>query len=297
MKLALGTAQFGMAYGITNTAGRPTEAEIKAVLAAAAENGVNLLDTAPEYGDAEDLLGRVLDDEVEANPSPVIVTKVPRMSGIERNAIGGAVRQAFEKSLTSLRRSRTYGLLIHHCDDLLSLAGPEIYAALVRLKNDGLVEKIGVSVYDAAQIDAVVERYDFDLVQLPLNVLDQRLVESGHLSSLHRAGIEIHVRSAFLQGLLLMAPDELPHYLSALKNKLADYSRTLDTQNLSPVTGALGFLRMTPEIDRVLVGVQSVRELKEVSTAFAAANVASVDYARFACNDDALVNPARWPLS
>ncbi len=295
MKLALGTVQFGLDYGIANTSGRPLESEVKSILTAAAENNVDLLDTSPEYGEAESLLGRLLPDDQETGISPNIVTKIPSMSGVEREDISATVKWSFENSLSCLKRHKIYGLLVHHCDDLLGDNGEDLYAAAVDSKDRGLVDKIGVSVYDAKQIDAVVQRHKIDLIQLPVNVLDQRLIKSGHLSSLRRAGIEIHVRSAFLQGVLLMSPEELPGHLFALKGTLADFHDAAAEQGLTPVSAALGFLRQQTDIDCILVGVQNARELKEVATSFVEAKTVSLNCAGFDSTEDALVNPAIWP--
>ena len=111
-------------------------------------------------------------------------------------------------------RGNVYGLLAHHADDLLVPGGRRVFEEMQRLLEEGLVRKIGVSVYSGQQIDSILELYTPDIVQLPLNLFDQRLLESGHLEKLKRRGVEIHARSVFLQGLLLIEPDQVLLLLS-----------------------------------------------------------------------------------
>src|SRR5262249_43348603 len=128
--------------------------------------------------------------------------------------------QTFERSLLRLRQQNIYGLLIHDINFLLQTGGDAVWATLRSLQGQGLVEKIGVSVYTGQQIDAVLARFDPTLVQLPINILDQRLILDGHLKKLKARGVEIHARSIFLQGLLLMHPRDVPNHMQQFDNEL-----------------------------------------------------------------------------
>lgn len=289
MKIALGTVQFGVNYGISNKAGKTSQAEVGAILAAARSNGVSVIDTASLYGDSEAVLGQSL----PAGSGFRIVTKTPQFSG---QTLDGADAQQLEdtlrSSLAKLGAASVYGLLIHRADDLLP-GGDLLVERLLRLKQAGLVSKVGVSVYSGRQIDLVLERFPMDLIQLPINVLDQRLLQSGHLQKLKNAGVEIHARSAFLQGLLLMELQEIPGYFDSVRGRLESYHRYIKEHGLTPLQAALGFVSGIPEIDQVVCGVNDARQLREICEA-AQAKVDFREFADFATSDEAIVNPALW---
>jgi len=216
MKLGLGTAQFGLDYGIFNRRGQCSSAEAAAILRLAAEGGIDVLDTAGAYGTSERVLGQTMSPDHRFR----MVSKTPVLSHADvdpRHAVEAALMTTLER----LGRDSIYGLLVHHADDLLSAAGAGLWQAMQAIKRRRLVCKIGVSVYDAAQLDQVLDRFDVELVQLPVNLFDQRLVYGGYLARLKARGIEVHARSVFLQGLLLMDPASVPESLAPVKQPLA----------------------------------------------------------------------------
>jgi len=291
MKLGLGTVQFGLDYGIANPAGKMSFAEAEAVLTQARKAGMDLLDTAPAYGNSEQVIGTILPRPCDMK----IVTKTPQFDKARLGAAdAGSLTATFRESLARLQSPAVYGLLIHQPEDLLAEGGEALFDAMLRLKSAHLVDRIGVSIYSGGQIDRILERFDIDLIQLPLSVLDQRLRESGHVAALKGRGIEIHVRSVFLQGLLLMEPGRLAPRFDALKPGLEAYRAWLTGHHLSPVQGALAFLRQTDGIDYAIVGVNSACELRELLDAWSTAIPAGLDFAPFACREEKFVNPALW---
>lgn len=260
MKLGIGSAQFGMTYGALNKSGQPSFNEVRSILESAAESGVHLIDTAPAYGNSEEILGHCIP---QANPFQ-IVTKTPhfKTDRITRQEVA-ALQRSFHDSLRKLRQEELYGLLLHHADDLLTANGELLFEAMLDLKATGRVRKIGVSVYNAWQIDAIFSRYPLDLIQVPLNVFDQRLLHSGHLKKLTEQGLEIHARSPFLQGVLLASPEELPEHFRSITSHLQHYRRWLSANRLSPAQAALGFLNQLPEIDAVIVGMETEEQFQE----------------------------------
>lgn len=289
MKLGLGTVQFGLPYGISNKSGQVAAVEVGKILKLAASSGMKVLDTAAGYGNSEAILGGSL----EPGHNFSIVTKtLPIKKDKVRPEDVARAESAFYDSLRHLGQSSVYGLLVHHSADLLSTDGELLYALLQRLKGEGLAEKIGVSVYDKHEVDSLFGKYALDLVQLPLNVLDQRFVQDGVIQRLHGAGVEIHVRSAFLQGLLLMPTAELPSYFAQLRPHHERYYSALMQTGVSPLTGALGYFRNLPEVSTVLVGVETVDQLRECI--LATGNVSSVDYESFAVDAPQLLDPRVW---
>ncbi|MBK8190671.1 MAG: aldo/keto reductase [Vampirovibrionales bacterium] len=300
MKLALGTAQFGMPYGVSNAQGQPSLDDIVAILRVAAQANVRTLDTAPAYGVSESALGdamRCLSNGPGCADFDCI-TKTPRFARARLDADDArTLRAAFETSLARLGVSQVGALLIHHADDLLTPGGECLFEEMLAIKAAGLARKIGVSVYTRAQIERVTDAFAIDLIQLPLNVMDQRLLADDFLKGLNSQGIELHARSIFLQGALLMPPEALPDYFTPWRSSLRAYHAAIQAQGLSPLAGALGFVQGVGAIDRIVCGVAAASQLLEILAAYRdSARVShGLDYAAFAVNDDALVNPAHWP--
>jgi aryl-alcohol dehydrogenase-like predicted oxidoreductase len=291
MKLGLGTAQFGLDYGISNVRGKPGPEEVGRILGVARAAGMPVIDTAHAYGNSETVLGNCL----PANHDFRIVTKtVPLRTGEVSSAEVAHVVDAFRLSLERLRQPAVYGLLVHQAQDLLAAGGERLMAALADLKARGLVEKIGVSVYDQGELDAVLARFSIDIVQLPFSVLDQRLLESGALARLKRAGVEVHARSVFLQGLLLMEPDSLGGHFRAAQAPLRRLHAFAREHGRTPLETALRFVADRDEIDCAVIGVAHHDELEEIIAASRSAAAAD-DYSCFALHDEAMLNPARWP--
>ena len=180
-RIGLGTVQFGMHYGVSNRVGQPDEREVAAILERAITQGVQYLDTASAYGDAEILLGRHL---------PVghrlrIVTKTPPVSD-ERIDLRHKQQwlDALAHSLDRLKVSAVYGLLVHQTGDLDKPGGEYLVEALQEAQTRRLVSRIGASVYDERQLTLVESRFQPELVQLPLIALDRRRIVSGALARL-----------------------------------------------------------------------------------------------------------------
>lgn len=290
MKIGLGTAQFGLNYGVSNTKGRVSRDEIQRILALATERGVSVLDTAPAYGESEEAIGACLNDKHSFH----IVTKTPSLRDIQAHEVEEIVRDSFFKSQERLQTRKLYGILVHHADDLNGASGPCIVEALQGLKKDGFVDKIGVSVYSPLQIDAVLRLFSPDIVQLPFNVMDQRFLAGGYLRKLKALSVEIHARSLFLQGLLLMNANNLPKYFQPISQHLARYARFLEEHRLTRLEATLGFVRQQVDVDVGLVGVTTHHELQEVMAAWRSENAAYVDMSDFALWDEALINPSKW---
>lgn len=291
MKLALGTVQFGLPYGITNTAGQVTADEVTRILRRARELGLEVLDTAAAYGESERVLGRCGPD---AHAFRIYTKTLPAGgAGMDADAIRRVV-QGVRDSLCSLGVERLDGLLVHHAGDLLGAGGRDLHAALLELKAEGVIERLGVSVYSVDEAREATKRYHVDAMQLPLNVLDQSFVSSGELARLKQAGVEIHTRSAFLQGVLLA--EQLPPFLHTLAPGFARFKAVCAQAGMSQLEGSLAFLRQQGVIDHVVVGVVDAEQLEQIATAWhrSAAHLA-FDFA--ACNMESLpaITPSKWP--
>ena len=289
IKLGLGTVQFGLPYGISNKTGQVSLDEVDKILKLASASCMQILDTAAGYGDSEAVLGRSL---VPAHGFSIVTKILPLKTDEVRPNDVARVETAFEDSLRHLRQQSVYGLMVHHSADLLSPGGERLYALLQRWKDEGRVRRIGVSVYAKDEVGRLFDKYAFDLVQLPLNVFDQRLVQDGALQRLHAAGVEVHVRSAFLQGLLLMPSEALPAYFASLKPHHEAYIAALEQAGVSPLAGTLGYFHHLPEVSTVLVGVETSLQLQECIVA--TNNVPSLSFPSFAVDDPLMLDPRVW---
>jgi aryl-alcohol dehydrogenase-like predicted oxidoreductase len=288
-KIGLGTVQWGMDYGIANRAGRPADTEVSRILARAQAVGIDLLDTAAAYGEAETVIGRL----PQAKDFTIVTKTLPWRgeAGPERLA---AVVAGIEASLQRLQRETVQGLLVHHADELLSPHGDALWSLLEDTKAAGKADRIGVSVYESAQLARLLDRFGIEMVQLPFNLYDQRFLRSGMLAKLKAANIEVHVRSAFLQGVLLMQPSELPTHLAPLREHHARCAELLQSAGVTPLHAALGFCLQDDETGRVIVGCETLAQFDGIIEAGRAPFLA-FDTAAFAVDDEALIDPRRWP--
>lgn len=292
MKLALGTVQFGLDYGLSNIQGKTSLDEVESILDYAATVGIKTLDTAYSYGDSETTLGNFLQ-----NDNFNVVTKSKLFTNLkELNKHDSQdLVDTFHASLEKLKISSVDGLMIHHVNDLFKTGGDHLYMALESLKEQKLSQKIGVSAYTAKEIDLILDRYNIDIIQLPANIFDQRLMQSGHLTKLKKAGVEIHVRSAFLQGLVFLDPRSLsPHFKKYIKH-FKSFQEELKYRNLLPETVALGFLAGIEEIDQIICGVNNLTQLKDLVRAYTESN----DFSwvkNFAIDDESIINPGNWKI-
>ena len=290
-KIALGSVQWGMDYGVANTRGRPARAELQRMLAAAQAAGVSLIDTAFGYGDAETVIG-----DLKAQTSSFrIVTKTRSLDAVtDPQAAARLVADAFRISLARLRRDAVYGLLVHNANALLGPDGDALWSALMEAKERGLVEKIGVSVYDPAQLEAVTRRHRIDMTQVPFNIYDRRFVASGAIAAMKSAGIDVHVRSAFLQGLLLMDAQSLPAHFDGIRGHHARLQSWCASRGMTPLQAALRFVLEQSGADQVVIGAETENQLREILAA-THGEPAEVP-ASFEITAVEILNPSLWNL-
>lgn len=285
-RLALGTAQFGLSYGIANQSGQPGLGDIAEILALSRENRVDMLDTAVAYGDSEACLGEVGIDGFK------VVTKLPAMLEDVDN-VEAWVREQVKASLARLGVRRIYGLLLHRAEQLVEPRGQALARALQALKADGLVVKVGVSIYEPEQLASIIPVCMPDLVQAPLNLLDRRLVSSGWLQRLHDSGVEVHTRSAFLQGLLLMPRVSIPVKFERWSSTWDIWREWLNENTGSATRTCLQYPLSFSQVSRVVVGVDTVEQFKELLSDLAGMELAA-PLPDFTCTDVDLLDPSKW---
>ena len=286
-KIGLGTVQWGLDYGISNNGGITPASEVKKILKRAKELGICVLDTAPTYGSAESKIG-----ENKNLNSFRIISKTIHFN---HNESIQDFTNSLHASIQILGGKQLYGVLFHRPKILLDPNGMERWAVLESFKLRGLIKKIGVSIYTGDEILKLFPKYTIDVIQVPLNVFDQRLIKQGHLKKLKDGGVEIHARSIFLQGLLLMTPERWPKYFLPFLKKLRAWHTLLKEQNVTALEAATSFVVSQSEVDIALFGVSNVKQLEEIK----AASLTTIDnniFRKLASDDASLINPSNWGL-
>lgn len=294
-KLGLGTVQWGMVYGVANRKGQTRFTEVCDILRAAKQNGVIFLDTAYAYGEAERVLGE--QEEVITQGFRVVTKTLPLNIHEVSDDDVGKISMAFIESLHRLQCRQVYGLLVHNPNILLTPGGHLLWTALKEFKVMGLVQKIGVSVYQPRQLEIILDSYQIDLVQLPLNVFDQRFSQTGLLKRLKQERIEVHTRSALLQGLLLMSSNELPAHFASIRDHHARLHKSFRRTGLTPLQGCLLYCLAEFEVDRVIVGCDTLEQFGTLTNEVLslANDVIVPELSEFALTDEAILNPSIWP--
>lgn len=281
-RLAIGTVQFGLDYGISNDRGKVPPQTVRQILEKGRAAGISVLDTAAAYGQSEAVVAAALEPQSGFR----IVTKTLSASDDVQKVLARAHESAGRFGRAS------YALLVHSAADLQGAGGDALWRGLQGLRDEGLFGKIGISAYGSDDPVALARRFSPDVMQLPVSVLDQRLVGSGALRELKRLGVEIHVRSVFVQGAIFLDPEALPPFLAPARAKLIGFHRRLAEHALTPLQAAIAFPLSLAEVDKVVVGVTSPTELGEI---VAAANTTrEVPWPAFALDDDILLDPRKW---
>ena len=284
-KLVIGTAQFGINYGIANSLGQVKSEEAKKILDYALSEDINYIDTAASYGESEKVLGS---NDVNRFK---IITKIPKIPYDQTNVYDWLEPSVLD-SLNRLNVKSIHALLLHSPEDLLGLHGLTIYKGLRELKSKGIVKKIGVSVYSIDEIEVITDKYDVDIIQCPLNLIDRSLIESGWHKRLKKLGIEIHVRSIFMQGLLLMKKDLIPNSLSKWNYIWNKWHSWIDKENINPLDACIAFVSSIDEIDKIIVGVDSFKHIEEIAQSYKLKQVG--EFPDISSNDVDLINPSLW---
>ncbi len=278
--LVLGTAQWGNPYGVTNSQGRLEDHQIEAIAAVALESGIRFADTASGYGDAEVRLAPWA-KQFE------VTTKVMGAASI-------AVEDQLAKSLGALELDQVRCCLIHDWPSLTQDQAEAAVKGLERAKASGLVAKIGISGYDESDLNRAIEIFnEVEAVQVPVSILDQRLVGASAIGQLKALGTEIQARSIFLQGLLASRSD------STLGNHpdIEKFHDSCEELKISPIQAALSFVQGLAWVDQLVVGITSASELAEIVNASQlnlSANWHGVPNSVEPSTDLNLIDPRRW---
>ena len=285
MKIELGTVQFGIPYGIANSKGQVEKKEAKNILDYAKRSGINSIDTAIAYGTSEKCLGEIGLDGFQ------VITKLPEIPHNYGN-LKHWILKHIKNSLSTLSVESLSGLLLHRPSQLLDSDKKELWSILLQLKADGFVKKIGFSIYTPDELDNLWDLYKPDLIQAPYSIFDRRLHTSGWLERLYNENVEVHIRSIFLQGLLLLNKNTRPKKFNKWLGLWNQWDDWLDGNNITALQAAVSFSISDNRITKVTVGVDSLDQLKEIISA-SNSNINKFPQ-DLNIGDTKLLNPSEW---
>lgn len=257
-RICLGTAQLGMDYEIFPKYGKPSKKDTFEILDTALQNGIEYIDTAQAYGNAEELLGEYGINRYKIN----VITKVmPNTFKNNRPPKHRELINMTKKSLDKMKIDKLYGLLLHTPNDLYNR---KLIEQLVELKDEGLVDGIGVSVYHSIDACNALEKDVIDIIQMPYSVFDQRAKQEYILSSANIPGIEMHIRSIFLKGILTRSPYEMPYeIIKPINSDLIRFEKIIEKYGFSKQEACFLFALTNPDIDVAVFGVHTKKQLLE----------------------------------
>ena len=291
-ELALGTAQFGLAYGITNKDGQITEIAAKQLLNCAQTAGINFLDTAQAYGNAELVLGRTMPNKNTFK----IISKLPSQTG---KHFGEESKKQWQRALeTSLERlsvSSLDALLLHNAGDLARADKQPLLDWLLDIQDKGLVQRLGVSIYEERDLEGVPLNL-LQLVQLPCSLYDQRFIQHGTVRSLIDQGIAVHARSIYLQGLLVTASSQWPETMNpSFRNHHRALEAFANEKCKSLVEMAVGWIRALDLFEAAVIGITCMKELQVLTDAWQATPPwLQVDTTGWAWEQAKDLDPRQW---
>ena len=285
MKIALGTAQFGSNYGIANKSGKINYKEAKKILKLAKKNKINTIDTAINYLDSEKILGKIGVRKFN------IVTKLPAIPKKNKN-IEKWIRSKIHKSLKRLKIKRIYALLLHNPEDILRKDSNKILDILVRIKKENLIKKIGLSIYDFNHLNHIKDIANIDIVQCPLNILDRRLIKYRWLNKLYKKKIEIHVRSIFLQGLLLLNINNIPKRFIKWNYIFKKLNNWQKKNEINRYELCINYIMKFKKISKIIVGVDNFIQAKKLFEYIK--KKPKFNFPNIQSSNNNLINPSKW---
>jgi aryl-alcohol dehydrogenase-like predicted oxidoreductase len=285
MKLVIGSAQIGMNYGLFNNK-KINYKEFKKIEKLVLKTKINFIDTAINYGNSENIIGK----SKLKNLNIITKIKLPLKKNIH---IKDWIYKEIKKSLKKLKIKKIYGVMIHDYKDLLGRYGKEYLFALQQLKRKKIIKKIGISVYESREIKKIWNFWKPDLIQVPFNLLDNRIFDSGWVNILKKYKVKIFARSIFLQGLLI---NEASSFILNKNHKviLNKFKNWCHKNNISLLEGCMHFVKQFKKIDYLVVGFNNYKQLVEIIDVFKKKQISIPNI--FSTNLINLIDPRRWNL-
>jgi aryl-alcohol dehydrogenase-like predicted oxidoreductase len=289
IELSLGTAQFGYDYGITNSIGLPKIPAIKEIINLARELNIQHLDTAKSYGDSELNLGKVGVSDFS------VTTKLGDIPQ-DISKIESWTRDQVEESLRTLNIDKLYGILVHNSKMFNGEGGAKLMDTLLKFRLEGLVQKIGVSIYEPDELKNIRFLSDLNIVQAPFNIFDRRIQDTGWIDWLNRKNIEIEARSIFLQGLLLLERHQIPKKFEIWAKMWDEWDSYVSKSQSTRLDICINFVVRSANFDRIVIGMETPDQLNQIVDAANNINFKFNDLSFSNKADSRLLNPFKWAL-
>ena len=284
-RLVLGTALLGSDYGIAHTAKKILPSDFEIIMETAKSAGVCSIDTAVAYGDSHTILGQIgIEDWSVTTKLPALPESMDSLEEWYRNIISS--------SMHDLKIQQIDTLLVHDVQDLVAEYGAKLIPLLRESKLKGDVKNIGVSIYQPEDLDSFYDIFRPDIVQCPYSIFDQRMQISGWLQKLNDDGVDVHARSVFLQGTILRHRFELNPYFHRWDSFFMNLESFCKARGVSKLEAAIGFVKQESRIHKIIVGIESEEQLKQILLAFDR----SVEGFHVPCDDIELLNPLFWEM-
>lgn len=254
-RIVLGGAQLGLPYGILNGGETLSREEVARILDTAVDHGIDSIDTAIAYGQSESIIGETSQNRFN------ITTKLPPLP-VSISNVSEWVHTQVQGSLSRLKCNSLDALLLHHPQDLTGAQGAELYAAIGSLMAEKMIHRFGVSIYSPNDLEGIIGTFDIHVVQAPLNVFDRRIL--GVTNRLSALNIEVHVRSVFLQGVLIASPKDRPQRFEPWSEHFALFDEWVRSSGMSAMACCIGFALQQPGIAKLVIGTTSAESLDEI---------------------------------
>ena len=285
-RIVLGGAQLGLPYGILNGGETLSREAVARILDTAVSHGIDSIDTAIAYGQSETVIGETAQNRFK------IISKLPPIPSDMAN-VSQWVRTQIDASLSRLKCSSLEALLLHHPQDLIGPHGSELYAAINSLLSEKIIERFGVSIYAPNELDGIIGKFNIDVVQAPLNVFDRRII--GVTDQLSALNIEVHVRSVFLQGVLIANPKDRPQRFQPWSEHFARFDEWVHSTGMSAMACCLGFALQQPGVTKLVIGTTSKESLTEIMTSIP--NIHLEVPADLQSSSEQLIDPRVWSVA
>jgi aryl-alcohol dehydrogenase-like predicted oxidoreductase len=254
-RIVLGGAQLGLPYGILNGGETLSREEVARILDTAVDLGIDSIDTAIAYGQSESIIGETSQNRFS------IISKLPPLP-VDISNVSEWVQSQVQGSLSRLKCTSLDALLLHRPQDLTGTQGAELYAAIGSLMAEKMIHRFGVSIYSPDDLEGIIGTFDIHVVQAPLNVFDRRIL--GVTNQLSALNIEVHVRSVFLQGVLIANPKNRPQRFEPWSEHFALFDEWVRSSGVSAMACCLGFALQQPGISKLVIGTTSAESLDEI---------------------------------
>lgn len=300
-KITLGTAQLGLDYGISNINGKPNLESSFNILNYAWENNINSYDTSPAYGNSEEIIGSFFSNNItKGKENLVIISKMPAIKRYEEPTFDNVyrfIKNQINQSINKLKINKIPIYLLHHAHDIYFKDGIVI-ECLSQIKKEEKIGRFGISAYNPKEVEASLEFKNIDVIQVPINIFDLRLITRGLLKKLKKKNYLIFARSIYLQGLFFIHPKRLLKNMGIAIKPINKLIQLINEYNIDIAQLAFSFVRDLSEITSLVIGAekkeQIANNLRILKSSPLSYEIRKRIIEEFSELPEKLINPSLW---